>query len=226
MCTPSLTSLTQILDNARAEAGDPPLEKPVPVAGGSGGIGVRLRADSDRLSKALESSHLFLIAQVSPEGFVVSGEHGEPFLVQLDADSKYGATCSCPDFRFRGRVKGLCKHCLFVVTKVLGFDAESVSTGAVTAGDVVDRAIERYEATSAGHVAEGATLEDIQLRPGGRKREEVHPVTVGRKPTATRRPPQPGDTCPVCFDPLEDDPSLEWCRYVVLHVIYACSRCV
>jgi SWIM zinc finger len=57
----------------------------------------------------------------------VIGDSGRKYTIEVGAGS--GTRCSCPDFKYRGAQRGLCKHIEYVADKVFGSRRAQTSAG-------------------------------------------------------------------------------------------------
>jgi HRD ubiquitin ligase complex, ER membrane component len=97
-------------------------------------------------------------------------------------------SCSCPDNEHR---KQTCKHLLFVLFRVFGFDSSEANK--LTLADVLKKA----------EVREKLWLERAQkAQAEGKKVEE----------SKVERREFKNEDCPICYEKMESDEGTTWCR--------------
>lgn len=138
----------------------------------------------------------------------MSGTTGNVYYPMFSKE--YVPTCTCRDQRVR---KKLCKHILFVLTRVLKMDADHDPKD-------IDAMIERRDQIDVSK----SVLAPQRVRSGYMKETgaalDVEPAAAASDDTGAVHQPEPapieeGDQCPICCSDLAsndtDDP-LVWCR--------------
>lgn len=142
---------------------------------------------NDRIDRA-NTQRIFLLDYIFVESdnvakFLVRGNSGTDYDVVIDDDNDI--ECSCPDFQRR---KKFCKHCYFLVLKVLQTKQDSENLWALAVEKISKNQINSYQ-------------------PDDYKKEkETSSEKVARKEYKDR-------DCPICFEALEEG-TLLYCDYV------------
>lgn len=164
--------------------------------------------------------------------FVISGSTANLYKVQLYLDKLLAGQndyifCNCPDMRSHASHAGVkCKHCCYVMIKVLRLPEESLIPGRLGAADeelirtkcqmlqlrsdlTNPDYVAKYKALKArkGEIA-GGSVKRIAGDEDDKKAEDKYQVT---------RDLDDGDDCPICFDALDPEHSFQCptCRNVV-----------
>ena len=152
-------------------------------------------------------------ASHASHAFVVSGSTGSPYRMTVsvtagDDDAAAGAVgrirCSCMDAALNcGRLGVACKHMCFLVSRVFRLDAEAVKTYLSTLrlrpADLAAIAALGAIRTGRAAAAQAASEDDLLCEAFSSKARVREGDAELPDFLAVKRPPEPGDDCPVCY---------------------------
>jgi hypothetical protein len=164
----------------------------------------------ERKSRAFQQ-RIFLIDTVDSNmeecstTFIISGTTGNHYQVHVSEDT--GVQCSCPDFMVRGN---LCKHCLFVLLRVIGIPCPQVEQA------LVDGHIDKLSSVMCGALY-GYFLSREQGRDNRPNHHNVaidiscilqEDVAQRERVCVAQRKLTEEDTCAICFEEFYEDGKL------------------
>ena len=114
--------------------------------------------------------------------------------------------CSCPDHKFNSSRNGtVCKHISFIVCRVAKvLDWRFFETKELDAGQYEDL-VRKATAGELGSFTTGTPLPPAPIRRSGGLRTHAE---IRAQFTVLRKPVDPEDVCPICFDSMVLDPLL------------------
>ncbi|XXQ31508.1 SWIM-type domain-containing protein [Plasmodiophora brassicae] len=180
--------------------------KPARQATPAGNAGRRRRAVTDRLYLVGRRDTDADLAEGSLT-FIVLGTTGNVYYPTLSRIPNKTA-CTCIDQRCR---KGLCKHLLFILIRVLKVrsDHPVVARGdARISASELESIYAESRGTSCEAMAPSAVCNAFVAITGN----DLSDNTGAELADVERRPLEQGDECPICFEAIAEDDELDFCR--------------